>query len=163
MAVELREPAGRSDEDALLRELESLWDATPADAHDAPLGRRLADAAYAILARSLAWGWPATLVGIFVFAPAPAPETTYATWVVGASVALLLGPAVAGLFALKGWTVPAVTLATGLGGLGIAVGIACRATAHHSGAWWLAETGMFAALTVLGAACLACVALRARA
>ncbi|MBD0317304.1 MAG: hypothetical protein ICV71_02175 [Thermoleophilia bacterium] len=158
MAVELREPPRPAAEDALVEELEELWAASP-DPIGAGPRRRRRGILYDAFARGVAWGWPSVLVAIFVLAPAPAPDQTYAGWVVGASIAILLGPLVAGLLALNGWTGPALGLSGVLGGLGIAVGIACRATAHHTGSWWMVETTMFAALTALSVACLA---LRAR-
>ncbi len=157
MAVELREPPPPAVEDALVEKLERLWAASP-DSVEVE-SRRLRGTRYDALARGLAWGWPSVLVAIFVLAPPPAPDQTYAGWVVGASVAILLGPLVAGLLALNGWTSPALGLSAVLGGLGIAVGIACRATAHHTGSWWMVETTMFAALTAVS---LACLAVRAR-
>ncbi len=158
MAIELRDAPRPAAEEASLEELEALWKASSDPTHeaDAPARRR---AAYAVLARALAWGWPSVLVAIFVLAPAPAPDQTYAGWVVGASVAIVLGPFVAGLLARSGWTTPALGLSGTLGALGIAVGIACRATAHHTGSWWIAETAMFTALTAVS---LACLAVRAR-
>ena len=42
-----------------------------------------------------------------------------------------------------------------LGALGVAIGISCRATAHHLGPWWIVETAGFAALTALSVACFA--------
>ena len=38
---------------------------------------------------------------------------------------------------------------------GVPGGIACRATEHHAGSWWIVETGAFAALAVASVACLA--------
>ncbi len=153
VVVDLREPAHPAADAALVEELEELWEASPGRAADSRRAR--GNAVYDVLAKSVAWGWPAVLAAIFVLAPAPAPQQTYAGWVVGASIAILLGPIVAGLLALNGWTSSALSLSAALGGLGIAVGIACRATAHHSGSWWMAETTMFAALTALSVACLA--------
>jgi hypothetical protein len=154
MSVELREPREQVAEDAVLRQLEELWEASPAGPSALPVPRR-GDAAYGVLARVLAWGWPSVLGAVLMLAPAPAPGATYAGWVVGASVALVLGPVVAGLLALNGLRTSALAASAALGGLGIAVGIACRATAHHTGAWWIAETAMFAALAALSIACLA--------
>lgn len=154
MAVELRERPRRAAEESSLEELEALWEASADGAREEFRPARR-NAAYAVLARALAWGWPTVLLAIFFLAPAPAPDQTYAGWVVGASVAILLGPLVAGLLARSGWTGPALGLSGTLGVLGIAVGVACRATAHHAGSWWIAETTMFAALTAVSLACLA--------
>ncbi len=157
VVVDLREAPHPAADAALVEELEELWEASPGRAVEPRRARE--NAVYDVLARGVGWGWPTVLVAILVLAPAPAPGQTYAGWVVGASVAILLGPIVAGLLALNRWTSSAFSLSAVLGGLGIAVGIACRATAHHTGSWWMVETTMFAALTALS---LACLAVRAR-
>jgi hypothetical protein len=41
------------------------------------------------------------------------------------------------------------------GALGTVLGVACRATEHHTGAWWIYETASFAGLAALSLAGLA--------
>lgn len=156
MVEVLRKAPERTADDPLVRELERLWE-TPAAAPvaAAPAVSRARSRTYDGLVRALLCGWPTVLVAVFVFAPAPAPEASYASWVVAASLALLLGPLAAGLVAMKGSALPALGLSASLGGLGIAVGIACRATAHHTGAWWAVETAAFAALAAVSVLALA--------
>jgi hypothetical protein len=143
-------------EDALVHELERLWDAPAAGvgqprAPAAPRGRR---DAYELLRAALVWGWPTFLVSLLLFTPAPEAGAITPGWVDLASVAILLGVPAAAFMAR---VLPRGSLAVSgvLGGLGIAVGIACRATEHHLGAWWLVETTGFAALAALSVACLA--------
>ncbi|MDQ4019966.1 MAG: hypothetical protein M3188_09105 [Actinomycetota bacterium] len=149
-------PRSAETSDRTLAELEALWaaDIAPEDA-----GRSGAAWPYRELRAVVVWGWPAVLLTVALFAPAPAPGAAYAGWVVAASVALVLGPLVAGLVGIAA-PFAGLALSAALGGLGVAVGIACRATAHHAGAWWGVETGLFAGLA---AASLACLALRRRA
>ena len=148
----LQRPRATEDRDALLAQLEALW-----HAEAKPVAPRRPRRPYDELLAAVVWGWPAVLLTIMLFAPSP--SGAYAGWVVWASVALTLGPVLA---ALVGISFPAVGLGVSalLGGTGIAVGIACRATAHHAGGWWAAETSLFAGLAV---ASLACLALRLRA
>jgi hypothetical protein len=152
MPSALQRPRATEDPDALLAELEALW-AVEAE----PGAPRRPGRPYDELLAAVVWGWPAVLVTITLFAPSP--SGAYAAWVAWASVALVIGPVLAGLVAIS---FPAVGLGVSvlLGGTGIAVGIACRATAHHAGGWWAVETCLFAGLA---AASLACLALRLRA
>jgi hypothetical protein len=156
MVVVTREPPSTSAGQASLGELERLWAVSP-DAEgarpSASSGRQRR--AYRALVRALTVAWPAVLVAVFVFAPAPTPDVSYPAWVVGASLAVLLGPLVAGLLGVKGLPTAALVTSFALAGLGIAVGVACRATAHHTGGWWIAETAAFAALAGISLACLA--------
>jgi hypothetical protein len=152
MATALREPPAR---DELVEELEALWAATPA-AEPTQVSRR--SPTLAIVGRSLTrivvFGWPVVLVPVFGFAPEPHPGVVYPAWVIAASVALLLGPPVAGLVGL-GRPLVGLGMSAVLGGMGIAVGIFCRASAHHLGAWWMVETAAFATLAAVSIAGLA--------
>jgi hypothetical protein len=66
------------------------------------------------------------------------------------AVALVVGP---GFLAARlahvprGWACSAVA-----GGLGVILGIACRASGHHLGSWWLLETAAFAAVAAVSVA-----------
>ena len=146
----LREAPERTDE-ALLRELEALWEA-PAAAEPRPSPRSWA---YGPLVRTLVGGWPAVLLAIVLVAPAAAPGEVYPAWVVGASFAIFFGPVLAGIVGGNGRPGIGLALSASLAGLGVAVGIACRATAHHSGSWWAVETGLFAALAAVSVLALA--------
>ena len=142
-------------DDALVAELEELWTSSPA-VPPAPAGepvRRRIDV-YRRLPRALVLGWAAFFVAIFVLAPAADPAVATPAWVDAASVAILLGIGGAALTAgfAPGFALACSALAAGLG---VPVGIACRATEHHIGSWWIVETGAFAALAVASIACLA--------
>jgi hypothetical protein len=141
----------RTDE---LRELEELWEAPaapePARAHPGwPQARppRIAGA-------YLAWAWAVFLFAAVALAPPSEPHATTPLWadaVAGSMFLLLAGAALAGrLFGRVGFA--AATMA---GGLGIATAVACRATEHHLGNWWLVELGAMAVLTGVAAAGLA--------
>jgi hypothetical protein len=146
-------PAAR---ETSLAELERLWESSPAPSRAAASRERQTAGwrarAYERLVTALVYGWPGVLGVVFLLAPAS--STPVAAWVDLASVLILLGPIGAlCLFAAA----PRFGLAASalLGGLGIAVGIACRATEHHLGAWWMLETAAFAALTAVSIACFA--------
>jgi hypothetical protein len=146
--MELRErPAPRIERPAEVDELEALWRAPAA----AP-PRRAAGHLYRSLWWMLIAGWPAAL--LFLIAAAPesnAPAPLWADALAGIFFfALLAAPFLGHLGGGLG-----VIAATVAGGIGIALGVACRATEHHVGSWWMVETGMFATLTAVGLACLA--------
>jgi hypothetical protein len=87
--------------------------------------------------------------------PAPAAEITYPAWAYVLSGAFLLSLVAAAAAGLVGALRPALGAACAAGGLLVAIAIACRATEHHSGAWWGYELGASAVLLGLGAVCLA--------
>jgi hypothetical protein len=113
----------------------------------------LLQAYYRELLRCLLWGWPAFLLFISLYEPS-STGVPHPTWVVAGSIAILVGLPILGF---AGALYPSIGLsgATLVGALGIAIGISCRATAHHLGPWWIVETTGFALLTALSAACLA--------
>jgi hypothetical protein len=107
---------------------------------------------YEELVGTLVWGWPAFIVFAGAFAP-DSSGVARPSWVYAASAILLLGLPVAGFVGAAFPT--AGFLASGaLAGVGMAMGISCRATAHHLGSWWIVETAGFAALGVLSLVCL---------
>jgi hypothetical protein len=139
-------------DDELVLELEQLWRRPASEPASEPRRSRL----YPLALRALVFGWPAFLIFISLAIP-PGNEALTPAWVDAASVGLILALVGAGALAFLPWIALGLT---GLaGGLGIAVGIACRATEHHLGSWWLVETAGFSALAALSVACLA---LRAR-
>ena len=154
--------AKRRLDDELLDALEELW-ATEArepepEPEPEPRAYPRRRSLYGQLVRTLVVGWPAVILFVGALAPAPAPDVVYPTWIVAASVALYLGPLLAGL--VGAWNgVGGLGLSALLGATGIAVGIACRATSHHVGAWWMVETALFGAFA---AASVAALVLRAR-
>ena len=138
-------------DDELVSELERLWVASPAPAVEP--ARRRADVA-GPLSKGLVCGWVAFFVAIFAAAPAADPAVHVPAWVDAASVAILFG-VLGAAFTARAVPRFALTCSALAAGLGVPVGIACRATEHHVGSWWIAETGAFAALGLLSVACLA--------
>ncbi len=154
-----RRPAEPAREDALVAELERLWEHSPARPSGAPARpSRWRSAAYGALTKALVLGWAALLVASLAAAPAAEESVQPAAWVIAASTVILLGVLGAALVAA---VLPRVALGASAlaAGLGIPVGVACGAAEHHLGAWWMVETGAFGALA---AASVACIALRAR-
>lgn len=142
--MELRErQAPRVERPVGADELEALW-RLPAAAKPRRLYKRLLTA--------LVFGWPVVLV--FLFAAAPAADAAAPLWAdaLGGAffLALVAAPLLGMSFGGVGLGASAVA-----GAIGIALGVACRATEHHAGSWWMVETGAFAALTALSLACLA--------
>ena len=136
----------RTDE---LRELEELW-ASPA-LGEKPVRRALVPRVPGVL---LVAGWLAFYVAVLPFEPEPAPGMSNPAWgtalIVTMIVALLGAAAVGPLFAKAGFG-----LAAGGGVLLGAIAVACLATDHHMGNWWLLELGSAAVLTGLAAVGLA--------
>ena len=142
-------------DDPLVAELERLWERS-SDAAPTPEvrpARRRVDVP-GLLSKALVVGWVVFFVALFAAAPPADAAVATPAWVEAASVAIVLAVLVAAFTAA---TVPGFALACSAlaAGLGIPVGIACRATEHHAGAWWMVETGAFAALAVASIACLA--------
>jgi hypothetical protein len=135
-----------------IRELEELWAAPAATERPLPAGpRRLNLSLPWIHGWYLAAGWLGFFAMVLVAEPAPSPDMHTPLWadlLVGANLVALFGAALLGpLFGRVGFGAAGVA-----GGVGIAIAIACTATGHHAGNWWLAELGVTAALTGLAAA-----------
>ncbi len=108
----------------------------------------LAEALSRRLARTLAIVWPVLLFALIVFEPAPQPGATVPVWGEVLSYALLL-TMLGGIIArVASGPRAGLGFFSAAGAMGIAVGIGCRATAHHSGSWWLVETVLFSVLAV---------------
>jgi hypothetical protein len=141
-----------------LQELEALWD-LPAQRprRDTEFADRLSRR----ILRVLAWTSPALLVALAVFEPAPAPNVQIPLWAEIVSDVFLLG-LLAGIIA-RFAAGPRLALGffAATGAMGMALGIACRTSGHHTGSWWAIETAVFSALTLASFAGLA-LAQRAR-
>jgi hypothetical protein len=136
-----------------LHELEALWDLP---VRRPPRDREFADRLSRRISRVLAWTWPALLVALAVFEPAPAPNVQIPVWaeVVGDVFLLALLAGIIARFAAAGPR-PALGFFAATGGMGMALGIACRTSGHHTGSWWAVETAVFSALTLAAVAGLA--------
>jgi hypothetical protein len=135
-----------------IRELEELWAApsAPEPARRSSHARSLPQIPGALVAG----GWLAFFAMVLVAEPAPSADVHTPLWgdlLVGANLVALFAAALVGpLFGRFGFA------AAGIAGcLGMAIAIACTATGHHAGNWWLAELGVTAALTGLAATGLA--------
>jgi hypothetical protein len=135
-----------------LQELEALWDLP---ARRSRLDREFADRLSRRISRVLAWTWPALLVALAVFEPAPAPNVQIPLWAEIVSDVFLLG-LLAGIIA-RFAAGPRLALGffAATGAMGMALGIACRTSGHHTGSWWAVETAVFSALTLAAVAGLA--------
>ena len=143
----------RADE---IRELEALWAAPAAEvAEEGAAGRRrsVLDRVPRVPGLALVVGWAAFMLAV-TFEPAPEPEAVTPLWadlVVLSFVVTLLGAVVIG----RRLATAGFALATVAGALGMGMAVACAATDHHLGAWWLVELGGTGALTALAATGLA--------
>ena len=128
-----------------LQELEALWHLPTRRSR---LDREFADRISRRISRVLAWTWPALLVALTVFEPAPAPNVQIPVWaeVVGDVFLLALLAGIIARFAAGPRLALGFFAATG--GMGMALGIACRTSGHHTGSWWAVETAVFSALTL---------------
>ena len=149
MTATLAPPEPAAEELALFDDAELAWLLDP------PAGRQPSRFAryHRELVRSLIWGWPAFIVFLSLFEPS-STGIPHPAWVVAGSIAILAGLPIL-LFAGALYPSFGFVGSTALGALGVAIGISCRATAHHLGPWWIVETAGFAALTALGVACFA--------
>jgi hypothetical protein len=136
-----------------LRELEALW-ALPARKVPRVTPQLAGDTSTRIV-KTLAWAWPLLLFALLAFEPTPEPNAQVPVWGALLSTLLLL-TVLAGVIA-RFASEPRVGLGlfSAAGAMGIAVGIGCRATAHHAGSWWAVETGLFSALALAAFAGLA--------
>jgi hypothetical protein len=154
MAIVERE-SGKPD----LDELELLWEtpARPRPSTAAVPGARARLSRFATSGTALAAAW-AVAIAVVGAAPVPAEEADAPlVWWDAVYFFLAVGIVIGlGLLATRlaqvpyGWACSAVA-----GGLGVILGIACRASGHHLGSWWLLETAAFAAVlgvSVAGAA-----------
>ena len=134
-----------------------FWAESPAEPLEEPLPAEPPDAV-GVLRHVVGWGWPASLLLAALVAPAGAEDMPRAAWVDPASSAML-GLLALGYLALAAPRI-GFSLFAGAGVLGVALGIDCRASAHHLGAWWIVETAIFAGLAVASVAGLALLSRR---
>ena len=142
--IELRDATTRTGAD----ELEALWALLPVE-HERPARARRSFP----LGKLLATAWPTLLVALMAFEPTPADENApIALWedLVLTGFLTALGAAGVAAWLRRGGFAFAASAVAGVFGMGIAV--ACKATEHHLGAWWLAELAAFGALFALSVA-----------
>ena len=136
----------RTDE---LRALEELWAAPAYD--ETKVERRRLPLVPGVL---VAAAWLAFFFVMLPFEPEPEPGMSNPAWGTALVVSLLLvlvtAAAVGPLVSKAGFALAGVA-----GLLLVVIAIACRATTHHMGNWWLAELAVAAALTALAGAGLA--------
>ena len=145
--VESRNPVVDRDAEEIQR-LEELWRASPSEAPATPAPTRTRQRPW--LGALLTLGWLGFLVSVF-FEPAPDHPNTplWGEYLILSFWLTLLGAAILGIARTGRRAYAAATIA---GVLGIGLAVACRATEHHLGGWWLYELGATGALTALGAA-----------
>jgi len=126
-----------------------FWAESPAEPLEEPLPAELSDAVR-VLRQVVGWGWPAFILLAALVAPSGAGDMPRAAWVDPASWAML-GFLALGYLALA---TPRIgfSLFAGAGALGVALGIDCRVSAHHLGAWWMVETAIVAGLAAASVA-----------
>jgi hypothetical protein len=143
------EPTRREAEE--VESLEALWRRPSAEARRQPPRRSLARHLNAVLVA----GWAVVLAGVLLFAPASNPEAATPLWTDLALGVWFAALVAAGGFAFMGLGRAALVGSAVAAGCGVALGISCRATEHHSGSWWLVETAAFAGLLALSLGALA--------
>ena len=139
-----------------IAELERLWEAPsasePATSGLARAHEHLVRAATDRGTLTLAWIVAVVVLGA---APVPAEEADAplvwwdALYFVGVVLAVVGAGALLSRFVRlpHSWSSSVVA-----GAFGIVLGIGCRASSHHLGNWWLAETAAFAAVTAVSVA-----------
>jgi hypothetical protein len=131
---------------AELEELEWLWRAPAASPR---AGRAVVQglARVAFGGPVLAAAWIAVLAVALAGTPA-AQNVTPPLWVDVVLFGFFIALAGAAVAARRAplWGFVGSTVA---GALGTVLGVACRATEHHTGGWWIYETASFAALAAL--------------
>jgi hypothetical protein len=137
---------------ASVEELERLW-RTPAATARARRTRRGRLVRTALGGRVLVGAWVAVVVVALAAAPA-AENVTPPLWTDVVLFGFFLALAGAAASAARAPRSAFAASATA-GALGTVLGIACRATEHHAGAWWIYETASFAGLAALSLAGLA--------
>ena len=131
-------------------ELEALWE-LPEHDPQARRWRLSTEADVSAAARRFAWIWVGTIVLIGFAEPAPAAGVHPPGYWYAAS-AIFWSALAAGLLSLLGPRRLALGSFATMGFAGIALGVACRASGHHAGSFWLVETLVFG---LLGIACAA--------
>jgi hypothetical protein len=139
--TEERVENGRSNVE--IAELERMWDAPARDilSSEAPL-------LWKPTARALFVAWSVVFGGLLLFAPASDNPAPIPAWEALFAVLFLatVATAFAGLAQARPWALKA-SMAAAL--LGVAGGVACNVVDHHTGSWWLVETGGFSALALM--------------
>jgi hypothetical protein len=132
-----------------VQDLEKIWE-LPSDERPAPEpGRRSFDAE-----RFVPGAWIAVMASIILFQPAPSdPHAAVPAWGL-TLVTIFWAGLFATIFGLVGNRPWGMRASVATAGLGMAVAVACLATDHHTGAWWVYEMGAFTALGVLSLAAL---------
>lgn len=129
-----------------LRALEELW-AAPALGEPPVQRRRLPLVPGGLLVA----GWLAFFFVLLPYEPQPEPGMSNPAWgtalIVSLFVVLFAAGAVGPLLSRAGFA-----LAGSAGLLLAVIAVACRATTHHMGSWWLAELAAAVVLTGLAAA-----------
>lgn len=123
-----------------VRELETIWDLSPNEMHEAPAPGKPARPSRVLYA------WIAVLTSILVLQPAPSDShAVVPVWgqflVIGFWASFFA--MIYGLGAGRGWGMSA---SAATAGVGMAVAVACVVTDHHTGAWWGYEMAAFTAL-----------------
>jgi peptidoglycan/LPS O-acetylase OafA/YrhL len=125
-------------------ELERMW---RAPAREVPTPRAARSRSRRTIRAMLA-AWSVIFGGLLVFAPAPDNPAPIPAWEALFGIAFLAAVTTAfvGLTRARPWALRASMAAALLGVIG---GIACNVVDHHSGSWWLVETGGFSALALM--------------
>jgi hypothetical protein len=136
---------------ATAEELQRLYESSP-DAVETRPARDLTRPIVTVSdagARRLLIAWVAVLGIIFVFEPTPADaDAAIPLWADLAATGFVLSffGTMVGLATRRPWGIGASLAAVGFGGV---LAVACAATGHHVGAWWLYELIAFAGLGAL--------------
>jgi hypothetical protein len=95
--------------------------------------------------RPLLVAWIAIMVALYVLEPRPSDPGATPLWgtIVLLAFTYALIASTIGLAGRRPWGLGASALA---GGLGMVVAVACAATGHHAGAWWIIEAVAFTGL-----------------
>ena len=136
-----------------VEELERLWLA-PAREPEPPARHPRAAVAGTWLGRLSPLAWLGSLVVLMGFGP-DADTPVVPLWADVVATALFLALAGAAVLAMMRLRSAALTASLAAAAAGILLGWGCRATAHHTGSWWMVELGLFAGLFAVSAAALA--------
>ncbi len=136
-------------------ELERIW-AEPT--HEPRVAPRLPE--HVLRLRQLVgWGWPAFILLVAIATPSGAEDVPRAAWVDPAGWAMLVLLPL-GYLAFAALPRLGFGLFAAAGALGVALGIDCRVSSHHLGAWWMVETAVVAGLACAAVAGLALLSRR---